>query len=73
MDYYTAMVQAREDSFLPTEMTHDQMLTAIDDITWILKGCLTSDSERIILSAQRQELRLRRRRAEEIAARLMGK
>lgn len=76
MDYYAAMeeamIEAREDSFLPTKMTRDQMLTAIDDITGMLKGCLTSDNERIILSAKRQELRLRLLRAEEIAQRLLG-
>jgi len=76
MDYYTAMeeamVQAEEDSFLPTELTRDQMMTAIDDITGILKTSGVRSDERIILHAQRQEFRLRLRRAEQVAQRLLG-
>jgi hypothetical protein len=76
MDYYTAMedamVQAAEDSFLPTDLTRDQMLTAIDDITLLLKGSL-SDGMRIGLAADRQTLKLRLRQAEEVAQRLLGR
>jgi hypothetical protein len=76
MDYYTAMedamVQAAEDSFLPTTLTRDQMMTAIEDISVLLMGSLP-DWRRISLSADRQELRLRLRRAEEVANRLLGK
>lgn len=76
MTYYEALQEAmddaREQSFLPTALTRAQMLTAIEDITRMLKGSM-SDGERIILCADRQELRLRLRRAEEIAQRLLGK
>lgn len=76
MDYYTAMedamVQAAEDSFLPTDLTRDQMLTAIADIGDLLRQSGVRSDERIILHAQRHELRLRLKRAEEMAQRLLG-
>lgn len=76
MDYYTAMedamVQAAEDSFLPTDLTRDQMLTAIADIGDRLRQSGVRSDERISLHAQRREFRLRLKRAEEIAKRLLG-
>ena len=76
MDYYTAMeeamIDAVERSFLPTDLTRDQMLSRIDEITEFLKKGGVRSDERIILSAQRQEFRLRLLRAEQVAARLLG-
>jgi hypothetical protein len=76
MDYYTAMedamVQAREDSFLPTNLTRDQMLTVIADIGDRLRQSRVRSDERIILHAQRHEFRLRLKRAEQVAQRLLG-
>lgn len=76
MDYYTAMedamVQAAEDSFLPTDLTRDQMLTAIADIGDRLRQSGVRSDERIILHAKRHEFRLRLKRAEEMVTRLSG-
>lgn len=75
MDYYTAMeeamVQAAEDSLQPTDLTRDQMIAQIDVISGLLMGSLP-DWRRISLTADRQELRLRLLRAEQIAQRLLG-
>lgn len=76
MDYYNAMedamVKAAEDSFLPTALTRDQMLTIIADIGDRLRQSGVRSDERIILHAQRHELRLRLQRAEQVAQRLLG-
>jgi len=75
MDYYGALAEALIDaefrSYLPTELTRDQMLNDIDIITTLLKGSLP-EWRRIVLCADRQELRLRLRRAEQVAQRLLG-
>ena len=59
MDYYTAMedamVQAAEDSFLPTELTRDQMGFRIEEITEFLKKSGVRSDERIIMHAERHE------------------
>lgn len=77
MDYYTAMeeamIDAVERSFLPTDLTRDQMLSRIDEITEFLKKSGVRSDERIILSAERKEYRLRLQRADEVAQRLLGK
>jgi len=73
MDYYGAMEQAQKDSFLPTDLTRDQMLTAIADIGDRLRQSRVRSDERIILHAQRHEFRLRLQRAEQVAQRLLGK
>lgn len=75
MDYYgameEAMIDAAEDSLKPTDMSGSEMMRVILCIGISLKGSLP-DSERIILTAQRQELRLRLLRAEQVAQRLLG-
>ena len=77
MDYYTAMADAMIDaekrSFLPSELGREQMIFRIEEITEFLKKSRGRSDERIILSAQRQELRLRLQRAEQVANRLLWK
>lgn len=76
MDYYTAMedamVQAAEDSFLPTDLTRDEMFMRIEEISEFLKKSGVRTGERIGLHAERHELRLRLIRAEQVAQRLLG-
>jgi len=57
---------------LPTELTRDQMGFRIEEITEFLKKSGVRSDERIIMHAERHELRLRLRRAEEVANRLLG-
>ena len=76
MDYYTAMeeamIVAAEDSLKPTDMTRDQMIFRIGEISEILKKSRVLDVERFLLHAERQTYRLRLQRAEQVAQRLLG-
>lgn len=76
MDYYTAMeeamIDAAEDSRLPTELTREQMVGRIEQISEFLRKSGVRSDERIMLHAERHGLRLRLLRAEQIAQRLLG-
>jgi hypothetical protein len=77
MAYYgaleNAMKEAREDSFLPTDLTREQMLIAIQDISYTLKSSGIGNGQRIVLAAERHTLRLRLQRADDVTTRLLGK
>jgi hypothetical protein len=75
MDYYTAMeeamIEAAEESLKPTNLTRDQMVSRIEEITECLKKSGVRSDERILLHAERQTYRLRLIRAEQVAQRLL--
>ena len=77
MDYYQALEQEmrREEKEVstPLDLTYEQMVCRIEEITEFLKKSGVRSSERIILSAERHGLRLRLKRAEDVAKRLLGK